>query len=229
LEGYVKGAGWALTEKRTYENQEHQDQLDAATIYGLLENEIVPLYYAKNAKGFSPEWIQTIKNSLAQITPRFTTKRMIDDYIERFYNKLATRSSLLNANDYAKAKEIASWKEKMALGWDKIEVVSIDVPEKMIHNPEVGEVNNISIVIDVKDPSEKGIGIELVTTKSGKNNVDVLYNVEELKLVKTDGTMLYFNIEKQLNMAGTFKYGFRMFPKNEDLPHRQDFCYVRWI
>lgn len=229
LEGYVKGAGWALTEKRTYENQEHQDQLDAATIYGLLENEIVPLYFAKNAKGFSPEWIQTIKNSLAQITPRFTTKRMIDDYIERFYNKLATRSSLLKANDYAKAKEIAAWKEKMVLGWDMIEVVSIDIPEKMIHNPEVGEVNNINIVIDVKDPSEKGIGIELVTTKSGKNNVDALYNVEELKLVKTDGSMLYFNIEKQLNMAGTFKYGFRMFPKNEDLPHRQDFCYVRWI
>jgi len=47
--------------------------------------------------------------------------------------------------------------------------------------------------------------------------------------VKTDGSKLYFNIEKQLNMAGTFKYGFRMFPKNEDLPHRQDFCFVRWI
>ncbi|MDD5186139.1 MAG: alpha-glucan family phosphorylase [Paludibacter sp.] len=229
LEGYVKGAGWALTEKRTYENQEHQDQLDAATIYSLLENEIVPLYFAKNTKGFSPEWIQTIKNSLAQITPRFTTKRMIDDYIERFYNKLATRSSLLKENNFAKAKEIAAWKEKMALAWDNIEVLSIDIPEKMIHNPEVGEVNNINIVIDVKDPSEKGIGIELVTTKSGKNNVDVLYNVEELKLVKTDGSLLYFNIDKQLNMAGTFKYGFRMFPKNEDLPHRQDFCYVRWI
>ncbi len=229
LEGYVKGAGWALTEKRTYENDYHQDQLDAATIYSMLENEIIPLYYAKNTKGYSPEWIQVIKNSIAQITPRFTTKRMIDDYISKFYTKLATRSGLLKANNFAKAKEIATWKERIAKGWDNIEVVSVDVPEKMIHNPQVGEKYSITIVIDTKSIDDKGLGIELVATKLGKNNVDVLYDVDELKVIKTEGTKLFFNLEKQLNMAGTFKYGFRMFPKNEDLPHRQDFCFVRWI
>jgi len=229
LEGYVKGAGWALTEKRTYENDLHQDQLDAATIYSMLENEIIPLYYAKNTKGYSPEWIQVIKNSIAQITPRFTTKRMIDDYIARFYSKLSSRSAALKANDFAKAKEIASWKEKVARGWDSIEIVSVQVPDKMIHNPQVGEAYDINIVIDTKSIDDKGIGIELVATQLGKNNVDILYNVEELKVVKTEGTKLFFNIEKRLNMAGTFKYGFRMFPKNEDLPHRQDFCFVRWI
>jgi glycogen phosphorylase len=229
LEGYVKGAGWALTEKRTYENDVHQDQLDAATIYSMLENEIIPLYFAKNTKGYSPEWIQVIKNSLAQITPRFTTKRMIDDYISRFYTKLASRSALLRANNFSKAKEIAAWKEKVATGWDEIQVLSMDVPENLIHNPQVGEVNNINIVIDVKSINDKGIGIELVATKLDKNNVDALYDVEELKLVKTEGTKLFFSVEYQLNMAGSFKYGFRMFPKNEDLPHRQDFCYVRWI
>jgi glycogen phosphorylase len=229
LEGYVKGAGWALTEKRTYENDVHQDQLDAATIYSMLESEIIPLYYAKNTKGYSPEWIQVIKNSIAQITPRFTTKRMIDDYIARFYTKLSTRSAILKANKYAKAKEIAAWKEKIAKGWDNIEVTMIDVPEKLTHNPEVGEVYAINIVIDVHEINDKGIGVELVSTKLGKNNVDTLYEVQELKLIKTEGTKLFFNLEFQLNMAGTFKYGFRMFPKNEDLPHRQDFCYVRWI
>jgi len=229
LEGYVKGAGWALTEKRTYENDVYQDQLDAATIYSMLENEIVPLYYAKNTKGFSPEWIQYIKNSIAQITPRFTTKRMIDDYIARFYTKLASRSAILKANDFAKAKEIAAWKEKVAQGWEAIEVASIEIPEKLLHNPQVGEDYNINIVIDVKGINDKGIGVELVTTKLGKNNTDVLYDVDELKLVKTEGSKLYFNIDYQMNRAGSFKYGFRMFPKNEDLPHRQDFCFVRWI
>jgi len=229
LEGYVKGAGWALTEKRTYENDVHQDQLDAATIYSMLENEIVPLYYAKNTKGYSPEWIQVIKNSIAQITPRFTTKRMIDDYIARFYSKLATRSALLKANNFAKAKEIAAWKEKIASGWDRIQIETMDVPEKLIHNPQVGEVYNINIVIDIDGINDKGIGIELVATQLGKNNVDMLYDVEELKLVKNEGSKLYYNLEYQLNNAGSFKFGFRMFPKNEDLPHRQDFCYVRWI
>ena len=79
LEGYREGAGWALTEKRTYQNQGYQDQLDAATIYSLLENEIVPLYYAKNEKGYSEGWIKVIKNSIAQIAPHYTMKRQLDD------------------------------------------------------------------------------------------------------------------------------------------------------
>ena len=229
LEGYVKGAGWALTEKRTYEIQEHQDQLDAATIYSMLENEIIPLYFKTNEKGYSPEWIQYIKNSIAQITPRFTTKRMIDDYIARFYTKLASRSALLKANDFAKAKEIVTWKEKIATGWDRIQVVNMDVPDKLTHNPQVGEEYDINIEIDIDGINDKGIGIELVATKFGKNNVDMLYDVEELQLVKAEGSRLFFNLKYQLNKAGSFKFGFRMFPKNEDLPHRQDFCYVRWI
>jgi len=229
LEAYVKGAGWALTDKPTYESNEFQDQLDAATIYSMLENEIIPLYYAKNTKGYSPEWIQYIKNSLAKITPRFTTKRMLDDYIERFYNKLAKRSALLKAKDFAKAREIAAWKEKVAMHWDNIKVVSVDVPEKLLHNPQVGEDYNINIVIDENGLNDNGIGLELVLTKTGKNNKDNLYDVEELKLVKTEGSKLYYNINYKLNMAGPFHYAFRMFPKNEDLPHRMDFCYVRWI
>ena len=229
LEGYVKGAGWALTEKRTYENQEHQDQLDAATIYSMLENEIVPLYFAKNTKGYSPEWVQVIKNSIAKITPRYTTKRMIDDYIEKFYTKLATRSALLKDNNYAKAKDIVAWKEKISQAWNDIQVVSVDIPEKLLLNPQVGEDYNLNVVLDVNGLNEKGIGIELVVTKYGKNNKELLSDVEELKLVKTEGSKLFFNIDYQMNNAGTFKYSFRMFPKNEDLPHRQDFCFVRWI
>jgi starch phosphorylase len=229
LEGYVKGAGWALTDKRTYENQDHQDQLDAATIYSMLENEIIPLYYAKNTKGFATEWIQFIKNSIAQINPRFTTKRMIDDYLNKFYFKLAKRSAMLKENNFAKAKEIAAWKENISSKWHEIEVTEVNIPEKLIHDPHVGEDYPLEVVIDTKGLNDKGIGVELVVVKKDKNNKDLLHDVEELNLVRTEGSKMYFSMEYQMNLAGSFKYAFRMFPKNEDLPHRQDFCYVRWI
>ena len=229
LEGYVKGAGWALTEKRTYQNQDFQDQLDAATIYSMLENEIIPLYFDKNEKGYSSRWVQFIKNSIAQITPRYTTKRMIDDYIDKFYIKLASRSGTLKENNFEKAKEIAEWKEKMSQGWAAIEVLDATFPEKLVLNPQAGEDYQLDVILDVKDLTYKGVGVELVVTRLGENNKDVLYDVEELKLVKTEGTKLYFFIDYQMNRAGSFKYAYRMFPKNEDLPHRMDFCYVRWI
>lgn len=229
LEGYVKGAGWALTDKRTYENQDYQDQLDAATIYSMLENEIVPLYYAKNTKGYSPEWIQYIKNSIAQITPRFTTKRMMDDYVNKFYNKLAKRSAYLKADNFSKAKEIAAWKENMASKWEQIDITKVSVPEKLIHDPHIGEDYHLEVGIAPNDLHDEGIGVELVVTKQEKNNKITLYDVEELKLTRKEGGILYFELDYQMNRAGTFKYAFRMFPKREDLPHRQDFCYVRWI
>jgi starch phosphorylase len=229
LEGYVKGAGWALTEKRTYENQVYQDQLDAATIYSMLENEIAPLYFDKNEDGYSTEWIQVVKKSIAQITPRYTTKRMIDDYISKFYTKLATRSALIKENDYAKAKDIAAWKNKMVDGWDAIEVLKVDIPEKLVTDPHVNEEYSLELVIDVKNVDCKGVGVELVVTNLDNQLKDSLYLVEELELLKAEGTVLHFNLKYQMNLAGSFKYAFRMFPKNEDLPHRQDFCYVRWI
>lgn len=228
-EGYVKGAGWALTDKRTYENQAHQDQLDAANIYQLLEKEIIPMYYARNSKGYSPEWIQTIKNSVTKITPRFTTKRMMDDYFNRFYNKQAKRHAYLEANNFQKAREIAAWKENIAQHWDEIEVLKVEMPEQMTQNPNVGDTYKLAVEIDTKGLNDKGIGVELVAVRTSTHNNDKLYEVEELKLVNTFGSVMRFEKDYQLDYAGGMKFAFRMFPKNEELPHRMDFCYVRWI
>ncbi len=227
-EGYVDGAGWALTDKRTYENQAHQDQLDAATIYQMLENQIIPMYYAKNTKGYSPEWVQTIKNSVTKITPLYTTKRMMDDYFSKFYNKQAKRHVALAKNDYAKAKEIAAWKENMAAHWDEIEVVNVVLPEQG-QPAQAGGTYHMAVELDTKGLNDHGIGVEMVATRIGDNNEQILHEVLELKLVKTEGSHLFFEADNQLDYPGAFKYAFRMFPKNADLPHRMDFCYVRWI
>ncbi len=229
-EGYKKGAGWALTDKRTYENQAHQDQLDAATIYQILEQEIIPMYYARNSKGYSPDWIQTIKNSVTQITPLFTTKRMMDDYFERFYNKEAKRHSALVQKNYEKARQIVAWKQNIAAHWDSIEVLNVDIPDTLVNGtPEVGEAYKCQVTIDTKQLNDKGIGIELVAVKPNDRNEDELSFVQELKLVNTYGSVMVFETSLVLNYAGAHKFAFRMFPKNALLPHRQDFCFVRWI
>ena len=229
LEGYVKGAGWALTDKRTYENQAHQDQLDAATIYQLLETEIIPMYYAKNSKGYSPEWIQTIKNSVTKITPHFTTKRMMDDYFDRFYNKLAKRHALMVKNDYKVAKEIAAWKENMAEHWDEIEVCNVDYGNLLHPTASVGMQNKISVTLDTHSLNDKGLGVELVAIRTSLHNNDKLYEVTPLELIKAQGSKLTFETNYRYDYAGGMKFCLRMFPKNDLLPHRMDFCYVRWI
>ena len=228
LEGYREGAGWALTEKRTYQNQEHQDQLDAATIYSILETEILPLYYARNKKGYSEGWIKVVKNSIAQIAPHYTMKRQLDDYYNKFYNKLAKRFHMLSANDNAKAKEIAAWKEEVVAKWDSIEIVSCDKLEDLkAGDIESGKEYTITYVIDEKGLND-AIGLELVTTYTTADGKQHVYSVEPFSVIK-EGDLYTFQVKHSLSNAGSFKVSYRMFPKNPELPHRQDFCYVRWF
>ncbi len=230
-EGYREDAGWCLTDKRTYENQAYQDELDAATIYSTFENKILPLYYARNSKGYSPEWIQYIKNSMAHIAPVYTTKRMIDDYIERFYTKQAERSKKLIANDFAKAKEIAEWKEDMASKWDSFVVESVTINDVDQSHATMsyfeGEEFKVEIVIDKKDiAGDLGIECVLVDQVDNKTKLVDTYN---LTLSKKEGSLLYFTLNEKIVLTGSHKYAFRIYPDNKELPHRMDFAYVRWI
>ena len=147
-EGYREGAGWALTDKRTFTDQSMQDRLDAATIYSTLENEIVPLYFNTNDNGYSPEWIKYIKNSIAHIAPNFTMTRMINDYIDRFYSKEGERSTKLMANNYAVAKELAAWKENVAQKWNDINVVDIQISDSMRTSASCGEDIEATVVLN---------------------------------------------------------------------------------
>ena len=229
LEGYRPGAGWALTEKRTFQNQAHQDQLDAATIYGLLENEILPLYYARNVKGYSEGWVKTIKNSIAQIAPHYTMKRQLDDYFTKFYCKEAKRHAELVADNYAKAKEIAAWKEAVAEKWDAIEVVSTEKCENIVNgNIESGVEYTITHVVDEKGLND-AIGIEVVALHKNSEGKECVYSVTPMEVVKNEGNLYTFSAKFSFDNAGDFKVAYRMYPKNEALPHRQDFCYVRWF
>ena len=229
-EGYREGAGWALTEKRTYDNQQYQDQLDAATIYNMLEAEIIPAYYAKNSKGYSPDWIQYIKNSMSQIAYNYTMKRMLDDYIDRFYNKLAVRSAVLKKDNYAKAKAIAAWKEEVAAHWDSFEVCSFTSDADFAANgPEVGKKATFELVID-RHELQGQLGAEIVITKRElEKNQQELVCRTEFELKEEEGTKMFFELNVTPTEAGNMEIGFRIFPKNPDLPHRMDFAFVRWI
>ncbi len=226
LEGYREGAGWALTEKRTYQNQAYQDQLDAATIYGLLENEIVPMYYNKNKKGFSADWIKVIKNSIATIAPHYTMKRQLDDYYSKFYCAQAERFHKLAANNFKLANDIALWKETVAERWDSIHVVSkeTDFPADGV---KTGADYTFSFTIDEVGLND-AVGLELVTvaTVDGEEKVD---NVCPFEKVSQDGNLFTFKATYSPDKAGTFKVGVRMYPKNDLLPYRQDFAYVKWL
>lgn len=226
VEGYREGAGWALKQERTYQNQDYQDQLDAATIYSLLENEILPLYYNRNEQGFSEGWIKTIKNSIATIAPHYTMKRQLDDYYDKFYSKEAANFKKLAANNNRLAKELAAWKETVAERWDAIRVVCKD--DSALSAAETGKEYTLRYVIDEQGLND-AVGLELVSIKTDKNGEEHIFSKREFKMVGREGNNYTFEATFEPDVAGAFKSCVRMYPKNENLVHREDFCYVKWL
>ena len=227
VEGYRQGAGWALPQERTYQDQGYQDQLDAATIYSLLENEIIPLYYYhKGRKTYSEDWVKVIKNSISTIAPHYTMKRQLDDYYSKFYNKQAKRFKELQANGNRLAKDIAAWKEAVAERWDNIRVVSKD--DSALDCVETGKEGKLTYVIDEQGLND-AIGLELVTLVNNQNIEKSIHSVIPFKVVGHSGNNFTFECSFDPDIAGAYRTAVRMFPKNDLLPHRQDFCYVKWL
>ncbi len=230
-EGYRfdEKAGWAITDKRTFTDQSQQDKLDAATIYSMLENEIIPLYFAKNSKGYSPEWIQYIKRSIGNIAPHFTMKRQLDDYIARFYKPEASRFAALSAHNCEKAREIVAWKEEVASKWDSIQVISSSLTAIDVHNGvlSTGDKFDAKAQIDTKGLGDS-IGVELVLYRD-RDGQDTFAGRKELKIVKREGDIYTYELKDTVREAGIYRYAMRIYPKSAMLPHRMDFAYIRWI
>ena len=228
-EGYRPDAGWAIQEKRTYQDQRYQDEMDAETIYNTLENEIVPLYYARNVHEVPTGWVAAMKKCLNEISPRFTMKRMMDDYFEQYYNKLIERTNWMRANRYKKAFEINAWKTRVRNNWDKVEVKSLILPDTNVRPLTFGEQFIAEITLLTPDLEAGDLAIELLFGRKNNDLVEEITSVYKMKLVDSgDGWVKYY-IKVPITRAGVYDFTFRVYPTNKMLPHRQDFPLVKWI
>ncbi len=223
-EGYREGAGWALTDKRTFENQELQDKLDATTIYDLIEKEIATLYFDERAKGasFSDKWVETMKKSLKEIAPHYTMRRMMDDYFERFYNKLARRSSELQANDCKLAKELVEWKAKVSQNWNSLQVLDLKRTKQDNNTDEV-----LELTLN-KGTLQAELIVELVVAQEDEQGKLHLIEAIPLALTQEDGATFKYTSNIAPRRAGHYKLGLRVLPWHKAMPHRMDFAYIHW-
>lgn len=229
-EGYRPGAGWALPEKDTYPDQPAlQNELDAETIYNILENDIVPTYYEQDKNGISERWISHIKNTIAEIAPEFVMGRMLDDYEARFYSKLAKRSQQLKQKEYTLARQLAAWKAKLKRSWQAIELIDLQAPDTFNRSLPLGDKFEATATLNLQDLSPEDVGLEVVFYKRhSEKELELLYS-EAMDLKSKKGAEVVFTCSFVPRTAGVFEYGFRLYPKNALLPHRQDFDLVRWL
>jgi phosphorylase/glycogen(starch) synthase len=225
VEGYQPEAGWALTNEITYDDPGLQDDLDAEIIYSLIEQEVIPAFFERNKLDVPENWVRMMKNSISSIAPHFVTSRMLHDYNQRFYSKLFERTKQMAEDDFSKIKRIASWKKRLKRAWKNINVIECSVFENAGDMFEMDHVYTGHVVLDLNEISAADIGVELVITENGER----LVSKHEFKLDNSTSDKATYSVEVSIKQAGTFSYGIRIFPKNENLPHRQDINLIRWI
>ncbi|MDD3107978.1 MAG: alpha-glucan family phosphorylase [Alistipes sp.] len=228
VEGYKPGGGWKLPMERTFEDQGFQNEMDAELIYNTIEEEIVPKYYKRDEENIPNEWVESVKICIADIASNFTTNRMLTDYEERFYHKLAQRNRRLCAEDFREAREIAAWKRRVSNHWDKVHVDSIKKLDLGKGAILIGHQYKVEIVLDIDGLSPEDIGVEMILSDQIIDGQVHVVAKRELEVASHEGSLVHYTTNSIPEMTGSFDLAVRIFPKNAKLPHRMDFALVKW-
>ena len=173
VEGYHENAGWALTSERTYDVHDFQDELDAETIYSILEDEIIKSFYERNNEGIPVEWIDMIKNTIALVGPNFTTGRMMQDYMDRYYLPQIERSRSIISDNYQKAREMAVWKQKIVEAWDSIQLIKTEINDGINNILKIGNEYPLRVEIDLKGLDCNDVGLEFIVVEFGLSLIHI--------------------------------------------------------
>lgn len=229
VEGYKEGAGWALPQESTYDDNNYQNELDSATIYSTLENEIAPAYYAFDENtGRSSKWIGYIKNTIVKVASEFTTNRMLTDYCNQYYIPQAKRFDNLVMDDARIAKEIAAWKQLISNEWNNIHVVSYTQPDASYVLSQKNMLRS-EVVLDLGRIKPEDVGVEMLFTTTDKKGELHIQEVCCFELVSYENGVARYQASVLPEKTGMYQVGTRVYPKNAQLPHRQDFPIVKWL
>ena len=228
-EGYKPGAGWALEEKRTYTDQTLQDELDAETLYNIIQDEIIPTFFHRNDKNIPTRWIQFIRNAFTSIAPHFVTTRMLDEYFKLFYLPLQKRYRYLTDKDLEALFELTQWKRKILRNWNEIFAKNLMLPDSTQKPLVLGEDFQAWVELYLGELTPRDIKIELIFGQKVNDQIEQYLFMEEMKPTHFENNVARFEAIIPNRKAGVFDYAIRITPYHDLLPHRQDFPLVKWI
>ncbi len=229
VEGYREGAGWALPEEKTYDDQGYQNELDAATIYATIESEIAPLYYNRDEKtGLALDWVKSVKKTIAEVACDFTTNRMLSDYVAQYYAPQADRYERMIKDDYQLAKSLASWKSNVEREWNQIEVLSYTQPASS-YNLSSKKDLNVEVQLNLANLKPEDIGVEILFATTDKKGKMHIQDRSEFSMIEYKDGIAKYHVSIMPSTTGMYQMAARIYPKHEELPHRQDFALVRWL
>ena len=227
-EGYNAKNGWKIGESLEYSDYESQDRADSQSIYDTLENKIIPMYYEKDEDGISSRWMQTMKESIVSTGGKYSTSRMLTDYVDKLYIPLCNLYNNYYA-DLGKVGELNEWKKSLKNAWNNIEITQ----ENNLDNITLDAGNNIEVRCKVKLPNinKDNIEAQVYYGKISENGTVDDISIIPMELEEADEESKIYTYKAKVNLinGGNYGYTFRVMPKHEMILDSANLDLIKWI
>ena len=231
IEGFNGQNGWAIGEDRHIDDPEQQDNIDSESLYNILENEIVPLYYNQDKNGVSSEWIKKSKMSFQSNIADFSSNRMVWEYLQKFYVPMIIRGERYSQEEYTKLYQFSAWKNRIQRHWDKVQISlkngeTFDVDYRILSASE-----NREIIIALNSGGLKAGDLKVEVTLQLQ---DVQYGYQQMKifpmgLVKEDGNNYEYRANITAENDGSYVFNCRVIPMHPDLYNPNETHFIKWL
>lgn len=227
-EGYNGKNGWVIgDDDAPYDSEEQQDEADSKSLYCLLENEIIPLYYKRDENGIPTEWVRMMKESIKSVTPSFSSCRMLIDYIRDFYNPCIDRIRKIRESNFDVVRKLSAYKLKIQKYWSDIRIIS-ETHTFRDHCLTAGKSITLNVMVNLGNLAPEDVAVE-VYYGSLKNNCIRHGEAVEMDYMKqTDSSVYHYSVNLTIAEGGEYGYTFRIIPKHKDLFNKYDLPFIKW-
>ncbi len=227
-EGYDGHNGWAIKPVAESLDEARRNFEESRTLYELLQDHVVPTYYRRGEMGYSAQWIRMAKRSIASILPRFSSNRMVNEYLAKFYLPATRQGRRYAESDFEPARRLALWKQHMREVWPTVTLRRLDAPKKSI---AFGNGLQLEVAVFLNGLRPEDVALELLIAKQtgheGEGHAKS-YRFESAG-TQTDQGEQRFALKLSPPMCGKLEYRIRLYPQHELLTHPFELGMMRWL
>lgn len=227
-ESYNGKNGWAIGAEITDGSVEFQNEVDTASLFHILETQIVPLYYAKPDGRLPIAWIQLMRESIRSVTPVFNTQRMVQEYSEQMYEPAAAAAARLGTGNAAKAREVSAWKKQIRHLWSQVKIDSVAIVSTDRVNVLVGDALAVEARVHLGQLSPEFVRVQIYVGETQDNQIEhpLTIDMEETKQ-EANGTHLYRG-SIHAPESGAYGFNVRVIPTHPSLTQAHELRLITW-
>ena len=225
-EGYDGTNGWAIKPAPGYYDDARRNREDSKTLYELLQDQVIPMYYRRNELGLSPDWVRMAKRSIATLLPQFNSLRMVSEYVEKFYIPASRNWPSFAQDNYAGARALANWKAKVRQAWAGVSIRRLDEP---VRRMSYGHSMELEVALHLDGLTSQDVRVEMIVGRASKQGQDKDVRVIQFEAKGEQGNEHVFGLSTVPDICGKLMYRIRVYPYHELLTHPFETGLMRWL